>query len=679
MVLESHWLSHGGRSYLHDPCDCSQFSVAVCGPVRCASAQPLAPCLLAGDLAHIALDEGGWRCVGVLGLGSRAFVRDSSADKLSARVSPASSLAFPLTNMAGSFTTPPSTVSSPLWTSHLTNLSQVDPLPGAVLVEVDVDSGAARGAASRGVASRCAEPARAELGGAEPNGAELRGAESEGAESGGAAPKGTASSRAAGAGGSTAGGTGAGGTGAGGVGATSLGGATVAGLGGSRTRGTGAAGTGDVGGAGAGGAGAGEPGAGGAGTWHCSDATVPDSPLLAPSPYAEQTDSFTEHREPESRPASPVCDVRTGRQVTHPRPPLVPGIHVMALCLSSVPLRVPVPPPPEFSLPAVPNPESYLARVVSPAVSHLLATVITNPPFESTAASALVAKLVYFASEDFECLAAAIPHLVAMLLAPNIPTPRSYAEAIMGPYSSQWQKAMDAEMPCGFSGQRQGVDFFQTFSPTAKMTTLRVLLHVATQRDYELHSLDFSTAFLQGSLHEEIWLRRPPGFTGSFPAALGFPLSTADLSLFLRTATLLSPFYVLLRDTPALTWVLQRFGFRYSSPQSTHLPTGHSLSDPPSDESVEPSGPYPELVGGLITSGMGLVLGGWGPVLLTGHADASWVDDLATHRSSSCEAEIYAEAMAAQELRWLTYLLTNLGEWPRSSPVLYVDNKAMIA
>ncbi|CAI7729496.1 unnamed protein product, partial [Closterium sp. NIES-53] len=79
------------------------------------------------------------------------------------------------------------------------------------------------------------------------------------------------------------------------------------------------------------------------------------------------------------------------------------------------------------------------------------------------------------------------------------------------------------------------------------------------------------------------------------------------------------------------------------------------------------------------TSGMGLVLGGRGPVLLTGHIDASWVDELATHRSSSCEADIYAEAMAAQELRWLTYLLTSLGEWPRSSPVLYVDNKAMIA
>ncbi|CAI7799785.1 unnamed protein product [Closterium sp. NIES-53] len=125
----------------------------------------------------------------------------------------------------------------------------------------------------------------------------------------------------------------------------------------------------------------------------------------------------------------------------------------------------------------------------------------------------------------------------------------------------------------GFS-QRQGVDYFQTYSPTLKMTTLQVLLHVAAQRDYKLHSLDFSTAFLQGSLHEEIWLRRPPGFTGSFPlgtqwslrrpvyglrqaprkwhdtlrttlAALGFAPSTADPSLFLRTDTLLPPFYIL--------------------------------------------------------------------------------------------------------------------------------------
>ncbi|CAI7914521.1 unnamed protein product [Closterium sp. NIES-54] len=103
------------------------------------------------------------------------------------------------------------------------------------------------------------------------------------------------------------------------------------------------------------------------------------------------------------------------------------------------------------------------------------------------------------------------------------------------------------------------------------MTNLWVLLHVAAQRDYELHSLDFSTAFLHGSLHEAIWLCRPHGFTGSFPegtkwslrqpvhdlcqaprewhdtlrttlAALDFAPSSPYPSLFLRTDTSLPPF-----------------------------------------------------------------------------------------------------------------------------------------
>ncbi|CAI7780551.1 unnamed protein product [Closterium sp. NIES-54] len=289
---------------------------------------------------------------------------------------------------------------------------------------------------------------------------------------------------------------------------------------------------------------------------------------------------------------------------------------------------------------------------------------------------------------------------------------------------------------------------------TPKMTTLRVLLHVAAQRDYELHSLDFSTAFLQGSLHEEIWLRRTPGFTGSFPsgtqwslrrpvyglrqsprewhdtlrttlAALGFAPSTADPSLFLRTDTTLPPFYVLVYvddlvfatpDTEALAQaqciitltqshmvqpVLQRFSFSYSSPQSTPLPTSHSLSAPPSDESVEPSGPYPELVGCLmylitctrpdlayplsllaryVAPGRHRKRSSQGYTFSLGSGSVSWRSTCSSSvLSSSCEAEIYAGAMAAQELRWLTYLLTDLGEVPLSPPVLYVDNKAMLA
>ncbi|CAI7882577.1 unnamed protein product, partial [Closterium sp. NIES-53] len=155
------------------------------------------------------------------------------------------------------------------------------------------------------------------------------------------------------------------------------------------------------------------------------------------------------------------------------------------------------------------------------------------------------------------------------------------------------------------------------------MTTLRVLLHVAAQRDYELHSLDFSTSFLQGSLNEEIWLRCPPGFTGSFPAD-NLVFATADTEALAHVKSELQKRHtctdlgeltsylglpitrdraqrtITLTQSHMVQQVLQRFGFTYSSPQSTPQPTGQSLSAPPSDESVEPSGPYPKLVGCLM-------------------------------------------------------------------------------
>ncbi|CAI7748756.1 unnamed protein product, partial [Closterium sp. NIES-53] len=835
--------------------------------------------------------------------GSRAFVCDTSADKLSSRVVPCVFLGFPPDAPGWQFYQP--TSRRVLSSQDVTFDESVSYYHPAEPVEVAVNSGTAMGAepagaGTGGAGTGGAEPERVEPGGAESGGADSRCAEPGGAKPGSVEPAGTASGgaeharaqpggalgvpsrreplspqrlrewysrrcrgatgatgigAAGAAGGATRAAGGAAGSGAAGgaAGAGAAGGAAgayggAAGDGGAAGTGAaeaagGAAGAGAVGGAagtgGAAGVVAGDSGAEGTGAVF---ALQPASPLPGPSPYSGPTKGLTERREPESRlvsplsrSASPVRAVSAGRVS---RPP-VPGTHSMTLRPSTAPQRVPLPSPPASYLPADPDLASDSLRAASPAVTRFLATAFTDPLFESTAASALVTELVDFAAachldyatslvaesvsasvcppsvggecalgtdvledrqEDFECFAATVPHLVSMLLAPegdpdapDIPTPRSYAEAIEGPYSSQWQAAMDAEMaswkstgtyvdkvpppganivsgmwifrvkrppgsPSAFKAryfarcfsQRQGVDFFQTFSPTPKMTTLRVLLHVAAQRDYELHSLEFSTAFFQGSLHEEIWLRHPPGFTGSFPAGtqwslrrpvyglrwaprewhdtlrttlavLGFAPSTCDPSLFLRTDTTLPPFYVLMyiddlvfatADTEALAHVkselqkrqtctdlgeltsylglritrdraqrtitltqshmvhqvLQRFGFTYSSPPSTPLPTGHSLSAPPSDESVEPSGPYPELVGCLMylmtctrpdlayplsllaryvapgrhrkvhwdvakrvlrylcsTSGMGLVLGGRARVVLTGHTDASWL------------------------------------------------------
>ncbi|CAI7890172.1 unnamed protein product [Closterium sp. NIES-54] len=207
-----------------------------------------------------------------------------------------------------------------------------------------------------------------------------------------------------GAGGAGAGGAGAGGTGAGDPGSRGIGpgdpGAGGAGAGGNGVGGAGAGGAG-AGGAGAGGAGAGgarvgDPGAGGAGAGGAGG--TPDSQLPAPSPYTEQIDSLTEHHEPDSRPASLVRAVCTGRRVPRPRPPPVPGTHIMALRPSSVPLRVPLPSSPASSLADSPDSESDLVRAASPSITRLLATVVTDPSFVSAAASALVAELVDFAA-----------------------------------------------------------------------------------------------------------------------------------------------------------------------------------------------------------------------------------------------------------------------------------------
>ncbi|CAI7773687.1 unnamed protein product [Closterium sp. NIES-53] len=308
-------------------------------------------------------------------------------------------------------------------------VSKVDPLPGPAPIQVALDSRAARGAASGSAASRGAEPGGAEFEGAESGGAEPGGVETGGAEPGGVAPRGGF----AGASPSLSpqqlrewfvrctrlrsGAAGAGGLGV----AAGAGGTVTTGPGGARTRGTGVAGTcgvegtgaGDLtesgttgaGGVGAGGAGVGSPGVGGAGVGgpgvggagaggagavdlggavrpqpyfgpllqqvlgtppsaaltppllcppndQSQPPLQPASPLPTPSPYTELSSGLTERREPASRPVSPV---RTARRVPRSRPPPCPGTHAIAL-----------------------------------------PTAVTDPSFESAAASALVAELLEF-------------------------------------------------------------------------------------------------------------------------------------------------------------------------------------------------------------------------------------------------------------------------------------------
>jgi hypothetical protein len=60
--------------------------------------------------------------------------------------------------------------------------------------------------------------------------------------------------------------------------------------------------------------------------------------------------------------------------------------------------------------------------------------------------------------------------------------------------------------------QQEGIDFDEVFSPVARMESMRLLLALVSQEGWQVHHMDVKSAFLNGDMKEEVYVRQPVGF-----------------------------------------------------------------------------------------------------------------------------------------------------------------------
>ena len=60
--------------------------------------------------------------------------------------------------------------------------------------------------------------------------------------------------------------------------------------------------------------------------------------------------------------------------------------------------------------------------------------------------------------------------------------------------------------------QKEGIDYEDTFAPVARYTSIRSVISLDAQMEWEIHQMDFKVAFLNGVIEEEVYIEQPEGF-----------------------------------------------------------------------------------------------------------------------------------------------------------------------
>uniref|UniRef100_A0A2N9GG85 Reverse transcriptase Ty1/copia-type domain-containing protein n=1 Tax=Fagus sylvatica TaxID=28930 RepID=A0A2N9GG85_FAGSY len=105
----------------------------------------------------------------------------------------------------------------------------------------------------------------------------------------------------------------------------------------------------------------------------------------------------------------------------------------------------------------------------------------------------------------------------------------------------------------GFT-KKGGIDYKETFSPVSKKDSLRIIMALVAHYDLELHQMDVKTAFLNGSLEEEVYMDQPEGFSIEGKEHLACKLKN-DLGILHETKKFLSKNFEM-KDMDEATYVI---------------------------------------------------------------------------------------------------------------------------
>ncbi|CAL2246291.1 unnamed protein product [Prunus armeniaca] len=234
--------------------------------------------------------------------------------------------------------------------------------------------------------------------------------------------------------------------------------------------------------------------------------------------------------------------------------------------------------------------------------------------------------------------------------------------------------------------QKEGLDYFDTYSPVSRITSIRMLIAIVAIHNMDIHQMDVKTAFLNGELDEEIYMEQPEGFVVKGQETKLKKNSRDAISQLEYSQVIGSRMYLMNSTRPDLAYSVSRLSRYTSNPGHDH---------------------WEALIKVLrylkYTQDYGLHYTRY-PSVLEGYSDTNWISDSTETKSTSgyvftlggvavswksskqtciarstMESEFVALDKAAEEAEWLRNFLEDIPMWPKPVTAIFIHCDSMAA